>query len=358
MSVAPQHSLKPRLAAFSTHQRFPLLPCSCFRRRSALLAHRRTHAPIHPLPPSSPSTATPKAEEEREEADETAEGEKENLPSHSNAPPPRVTPSTPKRLHLLPSSKPKSAPPQPRPPAALFSPSSAPASPSSRAPPPPHFFRCLYAARSKKKHKTYEDGLLHFTGRKCALYSEDGKAVVKVLATESTEGWGEESQVVVGNWEMELTTEINEEEFTSGRCFIGLSAPPDPDAPALPSRPPPEPQKPFIPLHSRGASGTQQRPASAGHVRVASSAATIAARLGVDLNDTSLFILNRKDLLALPVKGHKAQEAVVVDKTINRCLRPHQVDGIQFLYDCVVAGRTPKHSGAILADEMGLGQQL
>lgn len=47
--------------------------------------------------------------------------------------------------------------------------------------------------------------------------------------------------------------------------------------------------------------------------------------------------------------------AVVVDPYMSRQLRPHQREGVQFLYSCVSFLASSNHCGAILADEMGLG---
>eukprot|EP00051_Salpingoeca_urceolata_P013516 m.169717 g.169717 ORF g.169717 m.169717 type:complete len:747 (+) comp17812_c0_seq1:185-2425(+) len=49
---------------------------------------------------------------------------------------------------------------------------------------------------------------------------------------------------------------------------------------------------------------------------------------------------------------------VVVDPKLGRKLRPHQVSGVQFLYDCVTGSRIEGHSGCIMADDMGLGKTL
>ena len=40
---------------------------------------------------------------------------------------------------------------------------------------------------------------------------------------------------------------------------------------------------------------------------------------------------------------------VVVDPHLSRCLRPHQRDGVIFLYECVMGMRDYAGSGAILA---------
>ena len=49
---------------------------------------------------------------------------------------------------------------------------------------------------------------------------------------------------------------------------------------------------------------------------------------------------------------------VVVDPHIGRQLRPHQVEGVIFLYKCVMGIQLEGSHGAILADEMGLGKTL
>ncbi|XP_057380226.1 DNA repair and recombination protein RAD54B-like [Daphnia carinata] len=49
---------------------------------------------------------------------------------------------------------------------------------------------------------------------------------------------------------------------------------------------------------------------------------------------------------------------VVVDPLLSKSLRPHQRDGVVFLYECVMGFKTPNMYGAILADEMGLGKTL
>ena len=49
---------------------------------------------------------------------------------------------------------------------------------------------------------------------------------------------------------------------------------------------------------------------------------------------------------------------VVVDPLLSKNLRPHQREGVVFLYECVMGFKTPNMCGAILADEMGLGKTL
>ncbi|KAJ7372149.1 DNA repair and recombination protein rad54b [Desmophyllum pertusum] len=49
---------------------------------------------------------------------------------------------------------------------------------------------------------------------------------------------------------------------------------------------------------------------------------------------------------------------VVVDPHVSQHLRPHQRDGVMFLYECVLGLRNFNGNGAILADDMGLGKTV
>lgn len=47
---------------------------------------------------------------------------------------------------------------------------------------------------------------------------------------------------------------------------------------------------------------------------------------------------------------------VVIDPVLGLKLRPHQREGVKFMYDCVTGVNIPGHHGCIMADEMGLGK--
>jgi DNA repair and recombination protein RAD54B len=49
---------------------------------------------------------------------------------------------------------------------------------------------------------------------------------------------------------------------------------------------------------------------------------------------------------------------VVIDPLLAQYLRPHQKEGVKFLYECIMGGKAFNGRGAILADEMGLGKTL
>ncbi|CAG9126357.1 unnamed protein product [Plutella xylostella] len=50
--------------------------------------------------------------------------------------------------------------------------------------------------------------------------------------------------------------------------------------------------------------------------------------------------------------------AVVVDPVLGNILRPHQREGVKFMYDCVTGKQIENAFGCIMADEMGLGKTL
>lgn len=56
--------------------------------------------------------------------------------------------------------------------------------------------------------------------------------------------------------------------------------------------------------------------------------------------------------------GNAGLVDVVVDPLLGQHLRPHQKEGVRFLYECVMGMKGIQSQGAILADEMGLGKTL
>ncbi len=49
---------------------------------------------------------------------------------------------------------------------------------------------------------------------------------------------------------------------------------------------------------------------------------------------------------------------VVIDPKLAKILRPHQIEGVKFMYKCVTGMIDEKANGCIMADEMGLGKTL
>lgn len=66
-----------------------------------------------------------------------------------------------------------------------------------------------------------------------------------------------------------------------------------------------------------------------------------------------------------PTNATEASQPITVDPLLTKFLRPHQREGVQFMFECVAGLRDTKradeslqHCGCILADDMGLGKTL
>ena len=60
--------------------------------------------------------------------------------------------------------------------------------------------------------------------------------------------------------------------------------------------------------------------------------------------------LSEHDKLKVDLKSHPVH--VVVDPILCKVLRPHQREGVKFMYDCVTGVKIPDSYGCIMADEM------
>uniref|UniRef100_A0A915BSD9 DNA repair and recombination protein RAD54-like n=1 Tax=Parascaris univalens TaxID=6257 RepID=A0A915BSD9_PARUN len=66
--------------------------------------------------------------------------------------------------------------------------------------------------------------------------------------------------------------------------------------------------------------------------------------------------ISAHDALKIDEKTKKVH--VVVDPVLSTILRPHQREGVKFMYDCTTGMRIENAYGCIMADEMGLGKTL
>ncbi|RAL64737.1 hypothetical protein DID88_001768 [Monilinia fructigena] len=58
------------------------------------------------------------------------------------------------------------------------------------------------------------------------------------------------------------------------------------------------------------------------------------------------------------VEGERPKVPVVIDPRLAKVLRPHQIEGVKFMYRCVTGMVDDRANGCIMADEMGLGKTL
>ncbi|CAL8247191.1 unnamed protein product [Lota lota] len=217
----------------------------------------------------------------------------------------------------------------------------------------PGYFNVMWCKASKKKHKRWEgDAVLVTRGRTATLKDMEGKDIGKGSGYKVSElaSLCEGETLMVGGKEVEVMGVIPAEDFARGRCFQEAHVEKDEAGPK--SGPPPprrSASKPFYsPLLGRtenaGTRAQQEQPCRPRHDPLAAGA------LVMPRPSTNHQWASNK--AGLPVVD------VVVDPHLATNLRPHQREGLLFLYECVMGMRAPSSHGAILADEMGLGKTL
>jgi DNA repair and recombination protein RAD54B len=225
-----------------------------------------------------------------------------------------------------------------------------------------YYFSVLYAkyqpAKKLRKNKAFSDGILEIKspGNKATLYEPEGKVITATVLrgyTPSTLGNG--SEVILGGFELEVDEILPAERFTSGDAFLKPSAKAPVPSSGITSNtsdstntePPSKPKAIAVPFRrpaAPGAAPPPRPPPQQLHDPYAPSA--------VVLNAAQWQGGAGKDASGHPIA------AVVLDPVLARCMRPHQIEGVQFLYECTTGSRQTGQNGAILADSMGLGKTL
>lgn len=206
------------------------------------------------------------------------------------------------------------------------------------------YFSVVWCKASKKKHKKWEgDAVLIARGRSVTLKDMEGKDIGKGAGykLKDLENLEEGQTLMIGGKEIEVMGPITEEDFTSGRCFHS----------AVVSFT----QAPLDSLHLKPFSNPMK---NVGKETTSKDLQTCKPRH--DPSAPGSIVMPR------PFEHHQRMLSksslplvdVVVDPYVAVHLRPHQKEGILFLYECVMGMRVSGQYGAILADEMGLGKTL
>lgn len=204
------------------------------------------------------------------------------------------------------------------------------------------YFAVLYTKRSKKKHKSWLDGYIIITNdRLVELLNEDGKKIASERY-KPLGGMREGNTLEIASWELEVQKEVDGDDYISGRLFVKPSTQ-DVISSVKQRAMLPTKRAAFKPLRPKNdfskATSTVNGPL---HDPTAPNAYVLMEAAG----DES--------------RG-EATVSVVLDPFLAKRMRPHQREGVKFLYNCVQGRffRTGEGGqGAILADEMGLGKSL
>ncbi|XP_036987054.2 DNA repair and recombination protein RAD54B [Artibeus jamaicensis] len=210
------------------------------------------------------------------------------------------------------------------------------------------YFAVVWCKASKKKHKKWEgDAVLIVKGNSFTLKDLEGKDIGRGTGYKfkELEEIGEGHTMMIGGKEIEVTGVISPDDFNSGRCFqLGGGSP------ALSSS-------------SQAAKKSFSNP-----VKGVYKPGSKENRQNSFQNCKPRHDPHAPNSLVMPRPGSDHQWVfnksrfpvvdVVADPHLVHHLRPHQKEGVTFLYECVMGMRVNGRCGAILADEMGLGKTL
>ncbi|KAG2487885.1 hypothetical protein HYH03_013467 [Edaphochlamys debaryana] len=202
----------------------------------------------------------------------------------------------------------------------------------------------------KKASKKFADGVLTvFSDGTAQLYEQSGKAVTK--GRFKTFGTMEAADKIfeLGNWHIEVDKQVCLDDYKSGACFMDRCSTSAPEAAAAPASPKKTLNQPF------------KRHAPVGGAAGGAGSAPPAAAQGLyDPRAPGAVVVNTIQWKGGQgkLRDGKPVTPVVVDPFLGRHLRPHQEEGVRFMYEATMGLRTPDKTGCILADEMGLGKTL
>ncbi|KAL0985358.1 hypothetical protein UPYG_G00155900 [Umbra pygmaea] len=225
---------------------------------------------------------------------------------------------------------------------------------SGSCPGGPRFFSVVWCKASGRKHKRWEgDAVLVTRGRTATLKDLEGKDIGKGSGYKVSElsSLCEGETLMVGGKQVEVMGLISEQDYNKGRCFLDVPvekeepkilAPPSSQRPA---------SKPFCRpmLLGSATDGGVARPQEVQRCKPRHDSLAPGALVMPRPSANHQWVYNKAGLPLVDV---------VVDPYLTAHLRPHQKDGLLFLYECVMGMRATSRYGAILADEMGLGKTL
>jgi DNA repair and recombination protein RAD54B len=209
------------------------------------------------------------------------------------------------------------------------------------------YYEVFYTKSSKKKHKNWENGSVVRKGNGAELRGEDGAMITKtILKSSFTASFTEGQTLFIGSFECEVVKMVTEDEYITKGADFACNR----DSPAASITPSFK-----LPL-----------PVRAGFKKVGVSApSTVPMRQALaPVTPTARFCNDPKRIGAhcLNPNATESEALIVVDPVVGAHLKPHQVKGVQFLFDRTMPeGVRPSDSqiqGCILADEMGLGKTV
>lgn len=198
------------------------------------------------------------------------------------------------------------------------------------------YYSILYTLRSNKKHKTFQDGFAFLNGSKCMIYDTDRKVVAQ--STIKKDDIIYENEMNMGDKIVMFSDLISKETFDE---FFNSSLS-DSSATTL--------SKPL--LLSKGSlnNGPLHKP---NHMMPKSTKIKKVSPKFDPFAESSFILYH-------PPKDSDNLVHVVLEPYLSDKMRPHQLEGVKFMYECVTGLRKLDNGdatkGCILADTMGIGK--
>ncbi|KAI5820395.1 SNF2 family N-terminal domain-containing protein [Pyronema omphalodes] len=207
------------------------------------------------------------------------------------------------------------------------------------------YYNVLWRKKTQKKHKTFDgDGVLVVSAGYGILQDSSGKDLGRSMISKKLE-LGD--IISFGGKDVEIDSLLSKSDFLAGRPFLAAKVAAVEAEEASPH------------FGAAGALATKgwKNPLLASTVMPKRTNSKQPTPRHDPTADNALVMPRPR--IKVPANKHIVD--VVVDPYVTQYLRPHQREGVEFLYQCVMGMRAfegGNWQGAILADEMGLGKTL
>lgn len=203
------------------------------------------------------------------------------------------------------------------------------------------YFAVMYTKRSKKKHKVYQDGMIIVKNdRKVELQNEEGKKISSANFATALGGLKDGNSLEIGTFELEVQNAIPADQYMSGQLFLQTPAP-----------------GPIGFSLSRNSTASGKFKSVRPKDSASKSSLIQEPRPMHDPTAKNAIVLQSSYVSS----SGKSTFPIVLDPVLSRKMRPHQHEGVKFLFRCVEGAATTEGNnfhGAILGDSMGLGKSL
>ena len=163
------------------------------------------------------------------------------------------------------------------------------------------YYEVIFTNKQRKKSIS-DDGILILSIKKFILLDSKGKQISESPNMLKVRSFRDGERLTIGLREIEIIKKIKRDDYISGRCFI---------------------QETIV---------EQIKP--------------------VQIEEVKQFSIPSEALVI------DEESKVYIEPFLATKLRPHQREGVQFMYECVAGKRVANYFGCILADSMGLGKTL